>query len=668
MRNLFFGKTMTKGITGFFMLVCVSIVMMSFSDDGFLQRLKDNYKKYREDYKGYKLFVRFDQPCYTAGDTVFFSASYLQADNTAVPGRQLINIFIANAAGEPVVKKKIASNNGIGTGYIVLPAPIEGGDYRFLAYTNVMTHGKASDFESRLLVLSPSVNRRIVNDNEKHFLEVGRDGDVAKVRVNATDVESYLVAHNNSSITFSSQVSPSGGEFEIPLRSVAGESSIVLLKSDGSVLDQFFYHDQHNPFAIKISSPESVNIRQNITVKISAEDSLTHQPITGKFSVRVIKEDVFKGVNMHSSFFPANGDALPLASVDWKKIVSNEIPSAIKAEKYLRISGQAFLEGGSPAPDSTRVMFFFTREVTGYDAYVMNGRFSIPIPYDFYGDETVFYASSIRGRDATEVRIKLDDEFTPHLLPLTTTSSSSAVAPYMSYALEKATIEKAYAFRKNQSAPTESNDPNFLIEDELGSADITLNIQDFVMFPTMVEIVRELLRAVEYRKYGNKEVFRVYTTHKRPVTGAGPIFVIDGVLTKDIHSFLDINPTDLISIKVVRDGNKLRRLGPLFDNGAILVKTKYSSAPVVTSVHTFNMVGLSRPAERSMIAHKPLNVFDLRARLYWDANVNLNEVGEAEVSFTSSNDVGKYVIQISGITSNGKVFNAESSFLVQFSK
>ncbi len=214
--------------------------------------------------------------------------------------------------------------------------------------------------------------------------------------------------------------------------------------------------------------------------------------------------------------------------------------------------------------------------------------------------------------------------------------------------------------------PSDSVDePNKAIEQELNGADLTVNLSDYLMMPTMEEVVREIVRTVEYRKIGGRQVIRVYTTGKVTHYSSGPLFVIDGVITKDPSYFFGLKPADVISIKVVRDARKLFALGSLSANGVVIVKTRLRTK-IVKEKHTIEFAGLLPESHDSFMGHFNPKMPDLRPCIYWSSKTFTGR-GDEFILFRTSDDVGKFKIQISGLAEDGIPFYSEHPFQVKYS-
>ncbi len=329
--------------------------------------------------------------------------------------------------------------------------------------------------------------------------------------------------------------------------------------------------------------------------------------------------------------------------------------------QYLYLSGRAvFADTGKPVPDSTRVMFFLQEQAFGYETIArVDGSFGLPLVYDVYGASTVFYAASLHDRDLPGIKIIWNSD----VAPATQTYPApvgSLVHPgnYADYIQRKRLIDASFQYF-GRVHETVAPDPNLRFEEELGGVDISKETKDYVPFQTMSELVREILPAVEHRKMHDRNIIRVYT-HKRPTNYTGPLYIIDGVLTKDTEKFLSLKPADVISIKVVKDGVKLRHFGALADHGVILVRTRLEPNSFVQE-NTFIKEGFSQNGRAEVYQGKVIRgtrVPDLRPCLYFNPEITPDAAGKATFSFNTADDLGEYSVEVIGFSRTGEVYEA----------
>ncbi len=426
------------------------------------------------------------------------------------------------------------------------------------------------------------------------------------------------------------------------------------------------------------ASTELALNKKIFTTRDKVDGQLAVPGSVGLLSVRVLKKDLFikylgeDGVSSQTSNSSINRSLL--ARHD--EIIPGNSLSAVQQqgthqpEKFLSIDGQAvFGDTGKPLPDSTMLVLFLQNRLFGYETMLQNGQFKVPLVFDVEGDESIFFTASYKKRDLSNIRIELAAIKGVSMIRAYPAEQDEKPDLYGQYMTRKKVIDRS--FRHFSGSQTENNvDPNAKFIEELSGVDITVEPKSHVAFNSMSEVIREILPALEHRTIRDKEVIRLYTTHKRPSNYAGPLFVIDGVVTKNATNFLRIKPSDVLYIKIVKDYNKLRHLGLLTDNGVILVRTRLSEQSFEQE-NVLPLEGIVKCVDSKVYSGTSVlndRIPDLRPCLHWSPDAALNEDHQLRVSFFTSDDIGEYVIQIMGVTATGEPFQTEQSFSVVVNK
>jgi hypothetical protein len=478
----------------------------------------------------------------------------------------------------------------------------------------------------------------------------------------------YLVVINPSTLTYSTPLEQAKISQEISLspRLISGETSISVISDDGKVwasreLSGLLGEPKAN---VKFSNTE-FNVRDSVESNIRITDE--NGAVDGTVSVSIINKNLF-GVTENSVEEESLGHQK--SWLNWEAIMAKNIPEpTFKSEQYLTIEGEAYQPtNNKPVQDSTMLMFYFEKQIIGYETYVMNGHFKVPVFFDFTEPDVVFYAASRRGKDLKGVTIKLKETALINgSFPSFASTVSKVEDPYGSFQKKTRLINSSFSYF-SKPANTEVVDPNFAIEDELGGADVVVRLKDYLVFPTMAEVVKEVLPSVEHRKIGGENMIKMYTTHKRPVNNAEPVYIVDGVITKSTDAFLSLNPADVLTIKVIKTGGKLVRLGALFGNGAILVRTKNNAGLTLNRENIFPIHGLLPATKGSKgISSVKANVPNFNSFLYWNPILNC-KASDNDLKFSTSDDIGEFEVRINGFTSDGRPVNGTETFKVTLPK
>jgi hypothetical protein len=133
--------------------IFITVFLLSFSpSDTPLDRLIAGFKKYLDELPQEKVYLHFDRPYYTSGETIWVKA-YLTAGAFHLPSTlsRTIYIELISGQGEVVRQVKLLSINGSATGDFVLPDSLESGRYLVRGYTNWMKNAGEDYFFHRLV-------------------------------------------------------------------------------------------------------------------------------------------------------------------------------------------------------------------------------------------------------------------------------------------------------------------------------------------------------------------------------------------------------------------------------------------------------------------------------------------------------------------------------------
>jgi hypothetical protein len=503
--------------------------------------------------------------------------------------------------------------------------------------------------------------------------------------------KNYVLLTNAQKVIFSSSLNFTEGQGKIllPKNIPSGISQVCVFDEDLKFLaERLIYVGAPNDININLEMSDKHKTRDKADINISIQDK-EGMPLNARFSVRIFNAEILKQsekdnanilIDSDLSFsqtktsMESNRDINKFLVtqkckwLNWNNILKNQRPLYIP-QRYQTFSGRAYEPNKvKPLKDSTLLSFFLKGEMVGYEGYVSNnGRFQVPLFYNFFGKDEIFCSASYKGHDIADFTLSFDydsiDDFHPQR-----TIELDELDIHGDYVRRKRIIDQSYNFYSNT---TKSNNNrikyNDLFEEELGGADVIVNLKDYVVFPTMSELIREVVRSVEHRRVKDKDIIRVYTTQKRPSNFAQPLFIIDGILTKNTALFLDLNPADVLTLKVIKDSNKLTRFGSLGENGVIVVSTRNPIVSITNKEkNTFEFTGLSDTTLMKPIKKHLVHTPDMRLCLYWNPDLTVNSEGKSSIKFLTSDKVGNYVVQIQGLTADGRPFFNERYFTVSY--
>jgi hypothetical protein len=528
---------------------------------------------------------------------------------------------------------------------------------------------------------------------------------------NESQKKQHLVITNRRKVVFSALTLFDGsGKFEVNLPKEViknGISYATLFDDKGNVLsERAFFKYESAVTALLTTTTSDVTPRKKISLDLSVKDQFGN-PVQGEFSVSVYQSDLF--ADAHASSFiqevllryPTNlavennfiNGALTEDAINqidyslagksfnssfWPAVLNYTSKANVAVSSSLKLKGKViYTTSGKAVPDSTLIMGYLQNNMIGYVGYTSKeGRFDLPFLYDFFGDDELFYLLEQNGKEITEPFTIIPDETKLSLKPFSNFTLKDSLDGYGDYVQKKRIVDNSFNFYNSKSNKgTEGEDLNTRFEEEAMGVDMNVNVQEYISFPTMEDLVREVIPFLQNKKKGNTATVRLLINQNTKNTNytfakGEPLFIIDGVLTKNINSFLGMKPVDILTIKIINDNNKLNRLGPLGKNGVVLVKTKKpSKASVAAGSHLLNIQGLTKPKSYYNPNYASSNNSsnpDIRSVLYWTPLQTYNQSGKSNLEFFASDKVGTYTVHVKGLSAQGEPFEATTKINVNF--
>lgn len=491
------------------------------------------------------------------------------------------------------------------------------------------------------------------------------------------------------------------GATTVPLTELpSGVARVTLFTEKGDVAAERLFYVHQATHNVEVSMDgASFPTREKVTVRVKLPASNTSERL-GSFSATVFNKALHTRSSLGSS--PANfnlysslGGSLtnsttPFTPEDpawrqsihhflatksnlqtpWKDVLSKK--QVGERHVNIRFSGQIVNEKtGSIMTDTTFVTLFLQKNVILYQTFTNKGKFDLPLYIDFFGDDEVYYRIEKRGKPVPEARMVIVDE--PKLnLEWPTLREDGASDPVFVNARQRNLINSSFGYVQQAQNYKRVTSANAAIEEEIFGADQEVDLEKYLVFPTMEETIREIVPMVQHRKSKGVSSIRIYFSDINRQATVNPVYIIDGVMTDDTEYFMSLKPTDVAKIKVVNTREKLKTFGAIGRGGVILVDTKIpdSYTKIARSKNSFIVHGLSAPVAVKNVdkLNNQERTPDLRSSLYWNPTVEIDANGEATFTFFTSDVTGEYQLQIDGFTESGKPVYAEKQFLVEFKK
>ena len=185
----------------------------------------------------------------------------------------------------------------------------------------------------------------------------------------------------------------------------------------------------------------------------------------------------------------------------------------------------------------------------------------------------------------------------------------------------------------------------------------------------MPEIFFELISHVALKKINSVyEISVIDAFHKR-LEGT-PCVMIDGVIIKDISMIAKLNPDLIEKIDVV---SEKYRVGNYIFNGIVNIISKtgdFSTGTLPVDALRLHyrilepVCSFSSP-DYSATGNRNSPVADYRNTLYWNPSVKPDKNGRAMIEFWTADVNSDYIINLSGITSDGKTVSLSKKISVR---
>ncbi len=390
--------------------------------------------------------------------------------------------------------------------------------------------------------------------------------------------------------------------------------------------------------------------REKVELSLALKDGLGNT-LGARFSVRVVNQSLFREEAV------AVCERRYMASPAWQLLFEKfEESPRFGFTNLLERKGVAYdLETGKPLPDFTQVQFFLQNSKLRHRTFTYdNGKINFALP-GVIGHDELFYFAQLKGREfKTRIEWEQDSVIAFHASALRMLSDENV---YARFARNKKLTDQAF---NNMELAIEDKRLSSLVdfETEVASADIMIDVADYIQFETIEDLVKEVIPSLFVRTRRDEKQVRVALPGPMKPATSAPIFVVDGYTTRNSDFFLNLKPTELERIGVVYSPKKLMPLGMLGANGIVLIETKSGNKRDQPADEYNKVVGANRPFNFHNNQHPPSGHAPLfRSTLFWLPQVQ-TENGRADLSFYLSDDVTDWGIYVEGVNDSGEWFSA----------
>jgi hypothetical protein len=627
-----------------------------------LNTVVQKYTAFRAALPGIRIHLVFNQEKYAPGDTVFFKAYFLKEDFRPVEGRRLIALSLVAPGGNVLQHFLFNVNNGIGANQIVLPEILKPGIYNVAAYNGWMKNIESlKAFSKDLVVVGETA---IKKEQSKTEAPVQISAEQNDIRISSTNgsltkyQQLYLLVTNKGKIIYSRQFSQ-GVRDHVLLGTTQfqpGANIIhVIDKLGREVGTTTHYVPAGDSVTATIKAANNtLYTRSKATIAVTVHDH-KNKPVEGEFSFKIYNGSIFDSTQL--SFAQSIANTAPVYE-PWRQVLKGNAKQRHNYMTDLARTGTAYYgDGVTPLPAQTRLFFYLQEhDIMMQSMTLAGGKVRITIP-EIKGGDVLFYMAESEGREISDVRIAWDDTTIPAPAP-PPSQETNEPDPYGIFVADKRVIDQGFGFEEGDwkqvrkaSVRHESD-----LEARLKGPDLTVHADKFVAFATMEEMITEIIPAVNVRKLKGRTYVQMGL--HTGTASSEPLYIIDGIATKNTAFFLSLKPIEIDRVKLITNPAKLVALGLMGRSGVIIVETKAgNSRPIIDPSSIINGINPTIPFPKALFAD-PLRP-NLRSTVYWDPSIKTDANGRAVVEFECSDDLGPVYIRVDGITTDGRPFSGE---------
>ncbi|MGD0341105.1 MAG: hypothetical protein ABSA76_05295 [Bacteroidales bacterium] len=582
------------------------------------------------------------------------------------------DIHIYNAFSSRSFKEKIYSGKKISEGTSV--------DY-YHAASNAGLNLRVDNLKPDILEIDVVTDEKYRTENKNQF---------------------YLFIQTHGNINYVSSEGTTDGYNKIFINKnqlPAGINQITVFNAKGQpVGERFIYTPEKENTVVTIQSIDSSGLRDKISLDFAFPDTIPNKLNSNNLSISVVAEtnsqsfpdindymifgteygllpgDVFKGIKV-SKIAPEIVDSLLQSAksnwLDWNVILSGEPPVfkyKIETEDYY-LSGK-LLTGDRKEKDSDRyVILSHPGKIADfqYARTDREGDFSFKIKIDDKVNDLIIQPNEVTKNQSVNIESSFSDKYLKS--EISVDSTSKPIPGYISTWSVNHQVMKIYG-TSSIGEPIKPDISQPKTRRFYGKPDQELNMKDYITLPVMQEVFFELLVGVSLKNKKSGYEITISDPEYHIVYKTPPALFVDGVLVKDPEVIAGLDPEIVEKIDVIR-GRYF--VGDYFFYGIVNVITKAGDFSNVTlpdyairlSYRVIDQVNSFISPDYSSTAMKKNRIPDFRNTLYWNPSVKPDQDGKARVEFWSSDNKTDYLINIQGITQEGKPFSFQKNIKVK---
>jgi hypothetical protein len=679
--------------------------------------LSSKFLRYCEAVPREEVFIHSDREEYIAGEDLWFNA-YVIDRQKCMPSiaSKILYFEVLNSENRPVAQKRIYISNGFGPGQIILPDTLSTGIYTIRAYTNWMKNFLPSNCFIKDITIYNAINNKTLSakSDQKTVQEINNDGSSKGVILKVNNLnpdtlelfvnvkEEYRSSNENLLYIFiqthgiidhvsTEKLLEGSTRITIPKKILtAGINQITLFDLKGQpIIERLIYTSPKANQLLSVRSVDSSSTRSKISLELEISKEYSTLFDSANLSISVAPETNYQIMDISdymvfgsefgtwpsgvlknkklSDLSPEEIDRLLLTVnsnwINWGKILSANPPvfryKFEKEDSYIygkllpvdkQVTGtDNFLVMSSPS----KVAVF---QYSGIDSY---GNFSFSIPICEGLNDLIIQPDKVNNNQSINIESSFSDQYSQSGMKVNL--NSKPVPEYISKWSLNYQVSKIFgsSFTGSVLIPPLKRIAQTRF---YGSPDIELILDNYIKLPIMQEVFFELLPGVILKN--KKSIYSISMIN--PIINfendLQPALFIDGVIIKDATIIAILDPETVEKIDVLK--SKYYVGNYLFD-GIVNVITKsgdFSSVPLPVyairkAFRPFDPIVQFASPDYSSEEMKSSRNPDFRNTLYWNPSVIPDKSGKARIEFWTSDNSGDYVVNIQGLTSEGKTFS-----------
>ena len=539
-----------------------------------------------------------------------------------------------------------------------------------------------------------------VNNSKPDILEIFVNADKRFRSENSDLIYIFIQTHGNINHVSSEKLTEETTKFTVPkVLLSAGINQITIFNSKGEpVGERFIYTPVRENNFLTLHSVDSCDLRDKITLEIELENETLAALNSTNLSISVAPQrnnpeimdmddylvfgteyglpwqEAIKGKkNNELSREIIDSILLNVTSnwIDWATILSGDLHHfkyQMEKEDH-HLSGKLLTDDQQAAHPGELVLMCSPGKEAAfqYTRTDNEGNFNFNIHIDEGPKDLIFMPDDVSKNHKIIIESSFSDQFLKSEVSVdSTTTTTPAYISKLSVNLQVQKIYGVSAIGNSLTPVFQPVKPSRFY----GNPDIELILADYISLPVMNEIFFELLPGVSLKM--KKSTYEISITYRidDDQFSTLPCLMIDGVIIKDASMIANLDPEIVEKIDVIK-GKYL--VGKYFFPGLVNVITKSGDfSSVSLPDYMVRLPYKVTDPVRSFVSPdyssqemKDSRIPDYRNTLYWNPSVKPGKDGRAIVEFWSSDNKSDYLINIQGITQEGKTFSFQKILKVK---